>query len=414
MVFRAIQIFAILLSLVSVPAESNDLKRLFGRVTPEQRDQHLAEAEVRLRPDESALINPDVLEDLSRRCGFQYSRDPQGFPVRPTVECQYNPKDPKDPFGGRTAKFECLFPEYDKSGNLKVDAQGRPKLNARKVKYDPGHRPGGGYKEVPQAILGTEISRRLGFYADTYCPVNLVCHDCPNSDPWKESNASSGPAVPGKQVTFNDVVIEIREKSMKIIDTENQSSKMGEGFKLRGELSKKLPPKGKPGSVEQQLRERRAAEREALAIWINLIVHGDADSHNFRLGCKEGRLNEQEGIAQCLHTIAYLTDYGNAFGHVSMSEPVELKKFLRRSLQRKDSQWYAVGAAPESSMYPVSTAGRSLFVNAAKAVTDDQLKDIFALAQVEKVSDASSNLQTAIERWIQAFRTKVENIRSPK
>ena len=119
----------------------------------------------------------DVVKYLSEACGFEYTRDAEGNPVRPTLNCNYDPRAEEDGFNGMTAKFGCQFEMTNKRGEKKIKTM--------KVKYDPFKQQGGGHKEIPQAVMGTLFARLLGFYTGNYCPVDVVCNNCPNDNPWE-------------------------------------------------------------------------------------------------------------------------------------------------------------------------------------------------------------------------------------
>jgi hypothetical protein len=190
---------------------------------------------------------------------------------------------------------------------------------------------------------------------------------------------------------------------------------MGEGFALRGELLKYLPAKSKEDSKGTTPRARLLREREALGIWVNFIRHLDADPHNNRLLCLSATEPQTAGeIPKCEVAAAYVTDYGNSFGYSDTSTPLSLKDFSRSTLRTDGNDVVAYGAAASSSNFPVSTAGRSLFVSAASKISDQQLADIFSLAQVEVTSDAGKTREEAVKAWIAAFRAKVEKIRTMK
>lgn len=379
-------------------------KSYYGKIDPKIRLQILANArtmktydtsaEIKKEDDKNNLNNKiDMVKYLSEECDFAYTRDANGLPVRPLVSCVYKPKDKAEGFNGMTAKFDCVFTSINKDGQTKE--------KTLKVKYEPKKYAGGGHKEIPQAVMGTSLARLLGFHTSTYCPVDLTCKDCPSDNPWAQEK-SSAPAMAGNVVEFKNVVVEAKMKGYKVEDSKNQSAEKPQGFTYR-ELNRYFP-KG----IDKSLLATMQAEREALTIWINFVVSGDADHHNNKLFCtKSTKPATPEEIPKCLESVAVINDYGNSLGYSNADTRLQLSKFAKQVLRSDGDGYSAYGASGNAgaSYHSISEAGRSLFVQQADAITDAQLLDVFNLAQVEKVSDGNANA------WLKAFRQKVQKMK---
>ena len=399
-----------LASAVTVSLFSNfahaDEKAFYSRMDPKARLNLIGNAHVMkaLKPLDAQSTAPrdedekdnrnekiDIVKYLSEKCDFNYTRDASGSPVRPHVSCVYKPRADGDEFFGMSAKFDCSFTSQN--------SQGQVKERNLKVKYGPRQLEGGGYKEIPQAFLGTSLARLLGFYSSTYCPVDLTCKDCPGENPWG-MNKSKAPAMPGSVIEFKNVVIEVKQKGFKVQDTRAPSDEP-QGFSFESELNRYFP------KTDKQTQLNLQAERDALTLWFNFVVSNDADKHNTKLLCVRSiKPVDASQASKCELSAAMVNDYGNSFGYKNGDTPLNVKEFSRSALSGNETAGASGDARAQG--HPMTEEGRTLFVNMAEAITDQQLNDIFSLAQIEKVSNAGP------EAWKQAFRNKVLKIKQTK
>ena len=345
----------------------------------------------------------DVVKYLSESCGFEYTRDAEGNPVRPTLECNYDPRAEDDGFNGMTAKFGCQFETTNKRGEKKA--------KTLKVKYDPFKQQGGGYKEIPQAVMGTLFARLLGFHTGNYCPVNVVCNNCPNDNPWELSKKSTGPAAAGSRVKFDNVVVAVNLSGYKIMDTKNTDPVKAIGFYFKNELNKIYP-------ADKQMADQLKIDRDALTLWINFAGARDAGAYNTKMYCiKSAAASEQNAQPKCLESVAIINDYGNAFGYKGQQEKMSLSRFSGAALQSSFRSYdsgpssneplITTGArgTAEADGVRISSEGRDLFVKSAEAITEKQLDDVLKLTQIHLTSDAN------IQKWKDAFRRKVKEVK---
>lgn len=398
-------LIAIVFSFVFVNAAQAQEKQYYGSLDPKIRKILIAKAsvlkvlksEVREEDDKNNLTDKiDYVKFLSEKCGFEYTRDANGVPVRPQVSCLYKAREKGDEFNGMTAKFDCTFTFQNKDGQLSE--------KTLKVKYEPKKYDGGGFKEVPQAIIGTGMARLLGFYTGTYCPVDLTCKDCPSDHPWANGH-STAPALKGSVIEFKNVVVAIKQKGYAIVDSKNVNAEKQQGFKF-DELTQTYLAK-----IDKSLMAAQRAERDALTLWMNFVVSGDADHHNNKLLCvKSTKPATPQDKPSCELSAALINDYGNSFGYSNADTKLKLKKFSVEALRGGSGGAETTGASgnARASGHEMSAMGRDLFVRNAEAITDQQLSDILNLAQIEKTSDSS------IQAWISAIRKKIQRIKSVK
>lgn len=395
---------ALALSAAAVSAMAQE-KEFYGSMDAKARQFLIAQAKVQkvLKPevkeedDKNNLSDKiDVVKFMSEKCGFDYTRDANGLPVRPQVSCVYKPREKGDEFNGMSAKFDCTFSYQNKDGQVSE--------KTLKVKYDPKKREGGGYKEVPQAVLGTGMARLLGFYTNTYCPVDLTCKDCPSEDPWSKGKAT-GPALKGSVIEFKNVVVAVKQKGFTVVDRNHKNDEKPQGFSF-DELTHTFIAKLDPNIMAAQ-----QAERDALTLWMNFVVSGDADHHNNKLLCvKSSKPVNPQDKPSCEISAAVINDYGNSFGYTNGDTKLKLRKFSADALRSGSDGVETTGASGNAgaSGHLMSVMGRDLFVRNAEAITDQQLSDVLNLAQIEKTSDSS------VQDWIATIRKKVQKIKSIK
>ena len=419
---KSLTLFLMLCLCLQAQAEKLSEKKYFQSIDPKVRLYILKTARVKIKlPDQSfesgslketgkdnTVNKIDVVKYLSDVCGFEYSRNAEGHPVRPTLECTYNPRPSDNGFNGMTAKFDCDFERTEEKNS--AENKKPPGPRTLKVKYDPFKQPGGGYKEIPQAIMGTLFARLLGFHTGTYCPADVICKDCPNDNPWELSNNSKGPAAVGSRVKFENVVISINHKGFKIMDTTNNDPVKAIGFYFKKELNK-INPSDKTQAAELK------TERDALTLWINFARNRDAGAYNTKLYCVKSETSQTiESKPVCLEAAALINDYGNSFGYAGQREKIELSKFKDHPLRNTsfsgenidaNSSLITVGAngTAEPAGIEIGDSGRKLFVKYAESITDQQLDDIFRLAQIHLTSDSS------VEEWKSTFKKKVKRVK---
>jgi hypothetical protein len=332
----------------------------------------------------------DVANFLTETCGFSYERNEKGEIQRPQVSCRYKPRSPEKPFGGMMSKFQCQF---------KSETKG---TFTAKVKYDEKKQAGGGFKEIPQAVLGTLMARGMGFEGNTYCPVRLTCLDCPSEHPWEQERAQA-PAKPGQQITFDDVVFELKEKGEDILVSNEALPTHPIGFYFDRDLMRNLP--------REREQERVALlERQALALWDNFIVHQDAGAYNMSLTCVSPKLGLKNQV-ECDRVKAQINDYGNSFGYQGSRRQMSLRKFMEsESVGQNGHGFYTRGSRGTANPDGISvdSEGINIFLERFSRITDQNMNDILDLAQIEIVSDSSK------AEWFKGFQDKARRLKELK
>ena len=143
---------------------------------------------------------------------------------------------------------------------------------------------------------------------------SLTCINCPSNDPWSQAKAQA-PGVEGTRIEFKNVVIEKKMKGLKILQSNPKLPTHPTAFTF-AEFLKSLPAQDKGPAL---------AEREALAIWINFLGHGDAGAYNMALTCHGARDND--GKPSCEKVTASINDFGDSLGYHGMDRKMELSRF---------------------------------------------------------------------------------------
>ena len=349
----------------------------FKNLSSSERSQYIEIAET-VNPESAPSLTADILAELSETCGFAYNRDINGTPILPVVLCDYNPDKKDNPLDGMSPKFNCKFREQN------------GKLEKRKVKYFIGSVD---QLEIPQAVITASLMRLMGFYADTYCPAIVRCKGC-SPDPW--SHKSQAPPIPDSEVEFKNAVVEFKVKGEKISVTRTAKDPKPLGFEWR-ELKRTSK------NFNEEEKELHLIERETLMLFNNFVYHTDADPHNNRLVCRKW---EDNGSAlRCTDVAAYTHDVGSSFkymdfGFYSTYAPLFASSSFLGGKTCQGGLGRGDGIIKEATY---SDESRSEFLRRFNLVSDQQLLDLFELAQVRKMG-------VEPKQWVRALRNNANSM----
>lgn len=365
------------------------------KVEPMDRLTFLSKAKVWNAEARDSVSTRDMSKGPTHKLFHQSHQD---------VQCVFVEPDPKKPPGGRTPKFEC---EFDVAGKKKTF----------KVKFDPyanviHQKPGKPNYEVYGEVLSTRLLWALGFGADEIYPVRVTCVNCP-PDPWLYARQKTG-ILDGNDRrmgwvrtelledgtwddlanrVFDPAVIEVKYKADEILSEE-----------ARGWAWKEL-------FENMEKPEEQHVHREALTILMAFMNHMDNQPTQQRLVC----LDKNPVENHCTQPFAMVQDAGSSFGagwapfqgellHVNK---LEVEKWERlstwKNLKRCEVQVQAVPNASWHSSWKVSEEARSFLADLMKQLSHQQIVDLFTAAQVDR-----TNQKVSVERWVQAFETKLK------
>ena len=319
------------------------------RLTPELRRDALARAHVWM---------PTDIPSRNLRTG---PSGPGAVAPFADVPCTFVPRQ----LDGSSPKFACEVAPGDRV----------------RIKY------GADNDEVYAAVAASRLLWALGFGADRWYPVRVICRGCP-ADPFKNGKPATGEA------TFDIAALE-RPFGTRVIETHNDQ---GWDWTDLGVRAIDVNPD----------------ERDALRLLAVFLQHTDSKSQQQRLVC----LDDVESPVNpaCRSPFMYLHDVGKTFGKATMFNSPHASSTNFENWSRKpiwDDRARCVGQLSRSVTgtigYPViREGGRKFLADLLVQLSDDQLRDLFEVARFPQHSKATT------DQWITAFKTKRTEIVSAR
>jgi hypothetical protein len=246
--------------------------------------------------------------------------------------------------------------------------------------------------EVEGGLLASRLLWALGFGADRVYAVRVICRGC-SPDPWNRRER-----IPGEQV-FDPATIERKPK----------------GHDMNGE------DKGGWSWAELDLIDERQggapkAQRDALKLLAVFMQHTDSKPVQQRLLCLPGGLTD----SGCVRPFMMVHDVGITFGHANLFNrdgpgSVNFEGWSKTPIWR-DART-CVGNMSKSfggtlADPKISEAGRQFLADLLVQLTDEQLRDLFEVARVDRRSRKPGSTEPAatLDEWVTAFKSKREEI----
>jgi|SRR5579862_7221547 len=322
--------------------------------------QHLTRAQRAEAIQHAAVWAPTDVPSMNLRMG------PQGkgsYAPFATVPCDYVDVKPS----GSSAKFMCDVAPGDQV----------------KVKYGKDN------VEVFAEVAATRLLWALGFGADRWYPVVVVCHGC-SDDPFRDHKNKKD------SVTFDIAAIERK------MPGKTMEAKPDEGWNW-DELNDTDP--ADPAQKTQ---------RDALRLLAVFLQHTDSKPIQQRLICLPSEAGEDasDGQVDCRQPFMLIHDIGLTFGRANMFNTNQASgaNFDRWAAVRvwKDPA-KCVGKLSASftgtlSDPVISEAGRKFLSDLLMQLSDAQLRDMFEVARFDVHSPAP------IDSWIDLFKRKRQEI----
>ena len=251
------------------------------KTTENERNAMVLRAEVFQGIENPHLLSLEEIQNGPTPPGSKEGKN--YFKWNSTVTCNFSEENFTDPPGGQSPKFLCDI----------LDKNGKVVKKGTKIKYDQ-HNP-----EVYNEVAGSRLFWILGFPADYYYSVNVVCKGCPESDPWvyvkqmktfdqaardAEWAARKTATYAGETRNFTPAAIEKKfGEKIKIAATGES------GWSFFDDLIKPSTELSFPTAEQEQ----KLVEREGLAILAAMLSHVDNQAGNQRLYCL--KKDEKEG-----------------------------------------------------------------------------------------------------------------------
>jgi len=384
--------------------DKKKVKDYLRNLSVSERNQAIEKAQVTMpdyQPEKVSSI--DIIEDTEKRCGPQFkyqkevrsSQDSESGTGRsyevykwPQVSCLYKADD--GGFGGFSAKFACDF----------ENSSAKDGFSQKKVKYSKSaSQPL--KSEIVETIMATTLTRLLGFYTESYCPLEASCKNCPSNDPWGQNRGQSAP-VEGRHETFPWAMTENAFSgfvvSNKVIEPQSQGLEWSE---------LKLVDQADPIKARQML-----IEREAWILWINFLQTLDAGYFNQRIYCLKAKV-AGDGRPFCEESIVYTHDYGHSFyGHFNFSAWSRSSVFQKNSppglcrgnlLRSSIKRDWLKGDVFEPI---ISSEARDLLVDRLSRITQTQWSQVYQLSRAEEAS------QVSLKDFLRVVQSKISELKN--
>jgi hypothetical protein len=350
----------------------------------------------------AALFVPKAVPDADIMQGPEQNKHQFQLHPNDKVICDFT--TPGSKMGGKTPKFECKITSV-------VSANGQVQTLTPDIKEEPVKvKFGGGDNEVFAEIVATRLMWALGYYADSWFPVQVECHNCPE-------NPISGSGTPATR-TYVPANI-VRKFSWHKM---TEAGKDDEGWSWK-EL--------------ETANGRPTYERDGLKLLAVFMQHSDNKPPQQRLTCHDPQVDSktQPPSATCDKSVMLVQDVGATFGGggwftSNSSAKMNLKEWSNKKL------WNSAGtegapkpcqgalrkslAATNGLNNPnISEEGRRFDADLMCQLSDRQIEDLFKIARVAEqpqyhnkdgsfkpgVDEAS-----VVKQWVEAFKQKREDL----
>ena len=356
----------------------------------------------------AALFEPRDISQLDTRTGRRFEKSQKNVPNDIVIECYYK----HETLGGMTEKFKCEGPKdpNDSSSRLPVivtDTSGHPvdvTLDEVKVRYNS--------VKVFSSVITTRLAWALGFGSDVETPVaKVICHGC-SRHPFKQKD-------PVKETTEFPAPGDRPQVSI-------EQSLEGTGLYVEGMRFAKDNGEDTPAWKWKELDYitdgARKAQVDALKLFAAFIQHVDSKALQNRLLC----LSALDAAGVCQNPFLYVHDFGNTLGYtrsflfLHAVHALDLKRWQNHKVWKDEKKCVASLQmdsfdGPGLTNPSISEAGRRLLadrlttlINAKNSDGSSKLRDIFAVAHIEKYDDHGAHFTA--DDWVKVFIMRARKI----
>ncbi|MBZ5536313.1 MAG: hypothetical protein LAO31_10195 [Acidobacteriia bacterium] len=348
------------------------------------------------------LYNPRAVAEADIMQGPDQDKKQFQLHFNDKVICDFD--TPGSKMGGKTVKFACKITGVESTNGqvqtLTPDIEEEPV----KVKF------GANDNEVYAEIVATRLMWALGYYADSWFPVRVECHNCPE-------NPETGSGPTGTR-TFDPATIVRKFPGHKM----TEDGKDDEGWSWK-ELD---AANGRP-----------TYERDGLKLLAAFMQHSDNKPPQQRLVCHKVDMDEKTKppTATCDESVMMVQDVGATFGTggaftSNSSAKMNLKGWSGLKL------WNQVGTdgAPKQckavlhkslsahdglSDPIISEEGRRFDAGLMCQLSDHQIEDLFKASRAAEMPEyhnsdgsfkAGVDEASVMQQWVEAFKRKREDL----
>jgi hypothetical protein len=313
---------------------------------------------------------------------------------------------PGKDMGGKTPKFACKITSVESADGKNVQTLTADMDDSEPLKVKFGADDNEVYAELP----ATRLMWALGFYADSWFPVRVECHNCPENPV-----SGSGPAATR---TYDPATIVRKYPGHKMYEV----GKPEQGW----EWAELGPDNGRP-----------LYEKDGLKLLAAFLKHSDNKAPQQRLVCDKVKVDEktQPFTITCDNSIMLIQDVGATFGgggaftsntgakmnlHNWSSDPLWNKVGTEGAPKQCQAQLHNSLTAHGGLKNPnISEDGRRFLAGLMCQLTDQQIKDLFVLSrsyQMPEHHNKDGSFKTGvtedsvIQEWVTAFKQKREDL----
>jgi len=352
---------------------------------------------------DAALYSPRAVTGTDVMEGPEQDKDLFRLHFNDKVTCTF--ATPGSKMGGKTPKFECLITRVESpDGEVQTTIKG--KEEPVKVKFGPDD------NEIYAEVVATRLAWSLGYYADAWFPVRVVCENCPPNPV-----SDSGPRATR---TFDPATI-VRKFDWKKM---TEAGKDDEGWSWK-ELD---TANGRP-----------TYERDGLKLLASFMQDSDNKPPQQRLTCHKVDVDSktQPPTTTCDKSVMLAQDLGATFGSGGWFTSNGSAKMNIQNWSNK-KVWNKVGteSAPKQCQASltksltahdglgnpeISEEGRRFDAGLLCQLSDQQIEALFKLsraAQMPKYHNHDGSFKTGVDeasvvrQWVEAFKKKREELAS--
>jgi hypothetical protein len=343
-----------------------------------------------------AVANVDIME------GPEQSKHQFQLHYNDKVICDFTTPGAK--MGGKTPKFECKITRVE-SVNGQVQTL-TPDMDEEPVKV----KFGSGDNEVYAEIVATRLMWSLGYYADSWFPVRVECHNCPENPVSGSGSTSTRIYDPANIVRkfswhkMTEVGKDDEGWSWKELDTAN----------------------GRP-----------TYERDGLKLLAAFMQHSDNKPPQQRLACHKVEVDDKTHppTTSCDKSVMLVQDVGATFGGGGLFTSNDSAK-MNIEVWSNKKLWNKVGtdgapkqcqailrkslAAHDGLSDPmISEEGRRFDAGLMCQLSDKQIEDLFKssrAAEMPKYHNGDGSFKAGVDeasvvkQWVEAFKQKREEL----
>jgi hypothetical protein len=318
------------------------------------------------------------------------------------VICDFT--NPGSKMGGKTPKFECKITRVESANGQVQILNDQMDEEPIKVKF------GADDNEVYAEVVATRLLWALGYYADSWFPVRVECHNCP-ADPVSGSGDR-------QTRTFDPATIVRKFPGHKMYEV----GKNEEGWSWK-ELDS---ANGRP-----------TYERDGLKLIAAFMKHSDNKPPQQRLVCDKVHVDEktQPFTTTCDKSLMLVQDVGATFGGggwftSNSSAKINLGEWSHTKLWKKvgtDGAPQQCQAVLRKSLTAhdglsdpmISEEGRRFDAGLFCQLSDQQIADLFKASRVAQKPEYHKNdgsfkpgvdEASIIRQWTEAFKQKREDL----